>query len=439
MSPSEIVNLILLVLNLITSVLFVLCYTYQYIYALIILIKKPPVHKNEPKRTRIAVLVSARNEERVIGNLIDCLTAQDYPKELTSIFVLADNCTDNTAAIAAQHGATVYERENKTEIGKGYALEYLLARLDEDYGKGAFDAFVVFDADNLVEPNFLTEINKTHSDGYEVVVGYRNTKNYGDSWVSAGYGLWYLRDSVILNGARLRIGACAMICGTGYLFSNKVKEQNGGWPFHLLTEDAEFTAKHASEGDVFGYCPEAQLYDEQPARFSVSWRQRLRWAKGGIQVFVKYARGLIGGIFKKKTFLSCYDLSMSIAPAYLLTVFATFINALGILAALIAGDPIPALIQTASIFVGGYIMLFIFGILTTALEWKRIRASAFKKILYLFTFPLFMYSYIPIAIVALFKKVEWKPIEHTAAVSIDELHKASPAEGDEERDNSDGI
>jgi len=156
-------------------------------------------------------------------------------------------------------------------------------------------------------------------------------------------------------------------------------------------------------------------------------------------VFVKYARGLIGGIFKKKTFLSCYDLSMSIAPAYLLTVFATFINALGILAALIAGDPIPALIQTASVFVGGYIMLFIFGILTTALEWKRIRASAFKKILYLFTFPLFMYSYIPIAIVALFKKVEWKPIEHTAAVSIDELHKESPAEGDEERDNGDGI
>lgn len=425
MQPAETVNLILLILNAIISVLFIFCYTYQYIYALIILIKKLPSHKCEPKQTKIAVLISARNEEGVIGNLIDCLTAQDYPKELTSIFVLADNCTDKTAEVAAAHGATVYERENKNEVGKGYALEYLLEKLDADYGKGAFDAFAVFDADNLVEPNFLTEINKTYSDGYEVVVGYRNTKNYGDNWISAGYGLWYLRDSVILNGARQRIGACAMVCGTGFMFSNKIKEQNGGWPFHLLTEDVEFTAKHSTEGEVFGYCPAAQLYDEQPTSFIVSWHQRLRWAKGGVQVFVKYCKALIGGIFKKGTRLTCYDLSMSIAPAYMLTVIATFVNALGILAALIAGDALSALSQAGTVFAGGYVMLFIFGILTTALEWKRIRASAFKKIIYLFTFPLFMYSYIPIAIVALFKKVEWKPIAHTAAVSIDELHGKS--------------
>lgn len=433
MQPFEIVNLILLILNLIMSVLFILCYTYQYIYALVILIKKRPPHKGEVRKTKIAVLISARNEEAVIGNLIDSLMAQDYPEELRQIFVLADNCTDQTAAIAASHGATVYERENKAEIGKGYALDFLIGRIDEDFGEGAFDAFAVFDADNLVEPNFLTEMNKTYSDGYEVVVGYRNTKNYGDSWISAGYGLWYLRDSVVLNGARLRLGACAMVCGTGFMFSNKIKEQNGGWPFHLLTEDIEFTTKHAIEGEVFGYCPEAQLYDEQPTSFGVSWRQRLRWAKGGVQVFLKYCKELFGGIFKRGTHLTCYDFSMSIAPAYLLTVFATFINALGIIAALIAGNVLHALTQTGLVFLGGYVMLFIFGALTTVLEWKRIRASAFKKIFYIFTFPLFMYTYIPIAIVALFKKVEWKPIAHTKSTSIADLHGESAAK-DEQQD-----
>ena len=431
MQPSEIVSLVLLILNLIISVLFVLCYTYQYIYALVILIKKRPPHKGEAKSTKIAVLISARNEEAVIGNLIDSLTAQDYPEELRQIFVLADNCTDETAKVAAAHGAVVYERENKLEVGKGYALDFLLSRIDEDYGKGAFDAFCVFDADNLVEPNFLTEMNKTYSDGYEVVVGYRNTKNYGDSWISAGYGLWYLRDSVILNGARLRLGACAMVCGTGFMFSNKVKEQNGGWPFHLLTEDIEFTSKHATEGDVFGYCPEAQLYDEQPTTFRLSWRQRLRWAKGGVQVFGKYVKALFCGIFKRGRHLTCYDFFMSIAPAYLLSILATFVNAIGIIAALIAGKVMLALNQAVLVFLGGYIMLFIFGALTTALEWKRIRASAFKKIFYIFTFPLFMYTYIPIAIVALFKKVEWKPIAHTKSTSIGDLHGGD--NGDEQK------
>ena len=133
---------------------------------------------------------------------------------------------------------------------------------------------------------------------------------------------------------------------------------------------------------------------------------------------------------------------MSIAPAYMLTVIATFVNALGILAALIAGNPLSALSQAGTVFVGGYAMLFIFGVLTTVLEWRRIRASAFKKIIYLFTFPLFMYSYIPIAIAALFKKVEWKPIAHTAAVSIDELHgegvQAEAENSDAESENQNG-
>ena len=133
---------------------------------------------------RYAVLISARNEQNVIGHLLDSINAQDYPKNLVTVFVVADNCTDDTARVAREHGAVVYERFNRVKVGKGYALNELLGHIEQDYGR-VFDAFMVFDADNLLEPNYITEMNRTFSDGYEIITSYRNSKNYADNWVSS--------------------------------------------------------------------------------------------------------------------------------------------------------------------------------------------------------------------------------------------------------------
>ncbi|MBQ8719764.1 MAG: glycosyltransferase family 2 protein [Clostridia bacterium] len=423
MTPIEIIRLVLTILNIIISVLFVLCYAYQYVYAFIALVFKPKPHKPAVLHN-FAVLVCARNEEAVIGNLIESLRQQDYPAELTRIFVLADNCTDGTAEVARTLGVEVYERKDSTEVGKGYALNYLLSKLDEDYGKDAFDAYIVFDADNLVDKNFITEINKTYSDGYEVVTSYRNTKNYGANWISAGYGLWFLRDTRLLNQARQILGTCAVVCGTGFLFSRKIKEKNGGWPFHFLTEDTQFTAASATSGEIFGYANDAHVYDEQPTKFSQSWWQRLRWAKGGMQVFKRHGGALFGGIFSKK-FATCYDLAMSIAPAFFLSIAAVVVNVVGILVSLIMGDVMSALMMAGGLFVGCYALVFLFGVITTVSEWRHIKARAYKKILYLFTFPIFMFTYIPIAITAIFSRVEWRQIEHTSTERLSDLEGMS--------------
>ena len=150
-------------LNSIIGVLFMLCYAYQFFYIAVSIFKKAQTHKTD-KLHNFAVLIAARNEQAVIENLIQSIKVQDYPKELVTVFVVADNCTDSTAEIARRAGAVVYERSNKNEVGKGYALDFLTSKIKEDYGD-SFDGFFVFDADNVLDKNYITERNKTFSNG----------------------------------------------------------------------------------------------------------------------------------------------------------------------------------------------------------------------------------------------------------------------------------
>lgn len=129
--------------------------------------KKVNIHENQKS---FALIVAAHNEEVVIGKAVESLMHLDYPKELYDVFVIADNCDDNTAAIAREHGAKVFERTNKDKRGKGFALEWMfdkIFKMDKKY-----DAVGIFDADNLVSQNFLSEMNCYMCEGYKVVQGY---------------------------------------------------------------------------------------------------------------------------------------------------------------------------------------------------------------------------------------------------------------------------
>ena len=133
------------------------------------------------------------NEETVIGQLVESIRAQDYPSELVSIFVVADNCTDNTEIAARELGAIVYRRENREKIGKGYALEFLLQCIERDGYMRNVDAFIVLDADNILDSEYVRAMNQMLCDGYNVSTSYRNSKNYCDNWLSAAYALWFMR------------------------------------------------------------------------------------------------------------------------------------------------------------------------------------------------------------------------------------------------------
>ncbi|NLE27736.1 MAG: glycosyltransferase, partial [Clostridiaceae bacterium] len=189
-------------INYILSITFTVFYLYQFIYILAPIIKRSKPEPAAAIMHRYGVLISARNEETVIAQLIENIREQNYPSDLVTVFVVADNCSDNTAKVARDAGAVVYERLNEQQVGKGYALDFLLARINEDYPRDAFDGFFIFDADNLLDENFISEMNKTFSQGYKIITSYRNSKNYDASWISAGYSLWFLRESQFLNYSR---------------------------------------------------------------------------------------------------------------------------------------------------------------------------------------------------------------------------------------------
>lgn len=401
--------------NYIIAVVFFVCYTYQFLYIPVpwLLAKRKAAKAAALEATphNYAVLICARNESAVIADLIGSLRSQTYDQSLLHIFVLADNCTDDTSAIARSAGATVYERFNNVQVGKGYALQTLLGHLEQDYPAG-FDGYIVFDADNILDPGYIAAMNRTFSQGYDIVTSYRNSKNYGDNWISAGYALWFLRESRYLNGARNRLGSSAAVGGTGFLFSQRILDESHGWRFYLLTEDIEFSIHHILRGERIAICEDAVLYDEQPTDFRQSCRQRLRWAKGYIQVFRRYGAELLKGTAKGSW--SCFDMSMSILPAFILTALCLLANLTLTALGLMQGDGVWFAMRSLLECMGSVLAtLLVLGGITVASEWRRIHAPAWKKIAFTLTFPLFMLTYLPISLAALFMKVEWKPIHHS--------------------------
>lgn len=403
--------------NAIIMALFFLCYSYQFFYVAVALLRQPK-ESGQGSCHRLAVLIAARNESAVIGALLESLRMQNYPPELVDVYVGADNCTDDTAAVARAHGAIVYERTDAIHIGKGYVLNFLLHCIAA--AGRHYDAYVVLDADNILDPDFLREIDRVHSDGYEIVTCYRNSKNYGDNWISAGYALWFLREARYLNGARMTLGSSCAVSGTDFLFSDRVLRSCGGWNFFLLTEDIEFTIANVTRGVRIGYAGRAVLYDEQPTSFRQSWRQRLRWSRGYLQVFGRYGGALFAGMLRGS--FSCYDMAMNIMPAAVLTGTSVVVNVGAAISRFVSGGSMAALgVSVLQTLLSLYLTLFILGAITTASEWRSIHCAERKKLLYAFTFPLFMLTYIPICIASLFVRVEWKPIRHERAMTLEQI------------------
>ncbi|MDN4494568.1 glycosyltransferase family 2 protein [Ureibacillus aquaedulcis] len=414
--------------NFVTFLIFLLFYSYQFVYMLVALKSKRKKRNvaNNHHPNKYAVIIAARNEELVIGELIKSIRKQSYSQEYVDIFVIADNCTDQTAEVAKQAGAIVRERFNKNQIGKGYALDFMFKIIGNEYSSKEYDGYFIFDADNLLDENYIAEMNRTFNQGYRVVTSYRNSKNFDQNWITAGYAIWFLHEAEYLNLPRMILNTSCAISGTGFLVHSDLIKKNGGWNYHLLTEDIEFSISQILKGEKIGYCQDAVFYDEQPITFRQSWRQRLRWAKGFYQVLSKYGKDLMRCIFtRNQNSFSSFDMSMTIMPAMILTNLSIVVNGLFYLAVLFdvledVGVSGTTLVIMRSIGMY-YCVMFLMALITTITEWRRIHCAGWKKIAYSFTFPFFMMTYIPIAIVALFKEVEWKQIQHTVVKSIDEV------------------
>ena len=246
-------------------------------------------------------MIAARNEKYVIGNLIDSIHKQDYPSDKYTIFVVADNCTDDTAEIARKKGAIVYERFDDVNKTKGFALQYLVKNIEKDYGIESFEGYFIFDADNLLKSNFISKMNDAFDEGCKIITSYRNTKNFDENWVASTYAIHWIRSIRTNHRARSVLRLATNIQGTGFLFTNEIIKN--GWNYTSLTEDRALTADAVAQGYQITYQDEAEFYDEQPVSVKVALRQRLRWSKGHLQAFVESGPYLFINIFCGKRFL----------------------------------------------------------------------------------------------------------------------------------------
>ncbi|MBD7914172.1 glycosyltransferase family 2 protein [Clostridium sp. Sa3CUN1] len=264
-------------------------------------LKRKKENKNYTPTKKFAMVVAAHNEEVVIGKLIESMLNQNYPRELFDIFVIADNCTDNTAKIARKYGVYVYERFNKDQRGKGYALEWIFDKIFKMQKK--YDAIAIFDADNLVSKNWCKEINSKMLEGYKVVQGYIDSKNPNDSWIAASYSIAFWTQNRMYQLARANVGLSNQIGGTGFAIDTDILKELG-WGATCLTEDLEFSCKLILNGEKVGWAHDAIIYDEKPLTLKQSWVQRRRWMQGFTDVATRYFFKLFKkGIKERKWFV----------------------------------------------------------------------------------------------------------------------------------------
>lgn len=414
------------VFNFVLWLFFTLCFFYQIVYFVIGYLKNEIVLPKAKKQHRFAFMIAAHNEEVVIAQLVKSILAQKYPRKLFDVYVVADACTDKTAKRAREAGAIVFERDDLARKGKSWALDMGFHNVLHDKGESYYDAFIVFDADNLLSRDYLSEMNKLLDLGYLAGTSLRNSKNFDSSWVSAANAIWFLREARYLNNARMLLNTSCAISGSGWMVSTDIIRGMQGWDFHLLTEDIQFSTFCAAHGIKIGYAP-AEFYDEQPVTFKASWIQRMRWTKGFYQVFFSYVGDLMKGI--SKCSFASYDLLMTVGPAMLLTLMSALVNSVYLFIGMFSNGflatadelsmCVGSLVMT---FVSIYLVFFLIAAFTTCTERKRIHAKhKWRVITNVFTFPLWQMTYIPITVIALFKKVEWVPTKHEFALSVDEV------------------
>lgn len=345
-------------------------------------------------KTRFAVLIPARDEEKVIGAIIESLRRQDYPRELYDIIVVANNCTDNTETAARRAGAMVLTCREPVRC-KGDVLHEAFAQL-----MGKYDAYCVFDADNIADPAFLARMNDAAAVGVQVAKSRQKALNPYDNWISGSYDIYFEYFHLLFNRPRTVLPLSCKLVGTGFMVTDSLLQRMGGWNTVTMSEDFEFAAQCAQLGVRVHYVADALTLDEQPLSFRVSLRQRRRWSGGVQSVANRYVPKLLG---MKPSWLR-WDMAQHVTMIYvqMLALIPVAYNLLGL-------APLE-IVKTLGISLALFWLGTSFTALCMTVTARRNVAKMWAAIL---LYPLFTASWYPLHLMSLFVKPKaWKYIAH---------------------------
>ncbi|OGO29106.1 MAG: hypothetical protein A2Z16_08250 [Chloroflexi bacterium RBG_16_54_18] len=239
---------------------------------------------------RFAIAIPAHDEQEVIGGTIDQLKKQGYRADLFTIFVAADNCTDQTAEVARAHGAMCFERKTAERGGKGAALIWLFDRIFQEQ-EDEYLAVVIFDADTRVDPGFLQVMNKRLECGANVIQGKHVISNADQGWFPALTWAMMTADCRLFSQGRSNLGLSARHMGDSICFRSQVLKSLG-WG-EGLTEDYDLRLRLILDSIRIEYEPTAIGYGQAPVTWKEAEMQRLRWARGTLDSSRKFRRKLL--------------------------------------------------------------------------------------------------------------------------------------------------
>lgn len=369
------------------------------------LIKREKKHPKADKKLKFAVLICARNEESVIRLPVKSIAMGNYPVDRRDVIVLADNCTDATAARAREAGALVWEKTSPSS-GKGDVLAWGVERVVKD---GSYDAVAVFDADNIASDNWFNEMNDALQDGEKVVTGRRHSSNAKANIIAGWYTVYWDMMNELSNRVRTNLGLSGKLTGTGFAFLLPALGPDG-WKTRTMVEDVEFSVQGNLRGNRVAYVSGADYADEQPVTVVYMWRQLRRWATGGWQVARYYFWPWVRQLFRKpslRLFDSYFAILTGMSVAFLL-----LFNVVALLVKLCSASMDNLLAIFTSVFV--FMFVFFMGWLTAcsavALSKRKRRPSWWAVA----TFPVFsLILSASVLYTLIFPTRRWKPIPHT--------------------------
>ena len=375
------------------------------LYKYLIMKKNTNYPQKEKNGHNYAILIPARNESLVIEKLLISIENQTKKIKPEDVYVIVETKKDKTVSIVEKHKMTIVYRKNLNKKRKGFALDDAIKEILKSNKK--YDAYFIFDADNILDKNYIKEMTKSFDEGYDIGIGYRNTKN-SKNLVSAASALTFSMINTIGNKRKSKYTNNFIISGTGYYIKGTIIESWKGFPFNSLTEDYELSLYSILNNLTTTYNDSAIYYDEQPEIFDVTITQRSRWVKGYFDARRNYIHKIRKSISKKdKNYASKITALIGVNPLITLII--------GILLLLI--DSITSfknfIISLLIIFILIYITLMIFTYIIIKKEENKLDIKV-SKILLIFYNPFYLLSYIYCLYIAITKKdLGWQEIKHT--------------------------
>ena len=354
------------------------------------------------KETKFSILIPARYESKVIENLLISLNKQTVKVNPKDVFVIIESLEDKTYEIVKKYHMNIILRKKLDLKRKGYALEEAFNYLKEK--NKIYDLYCIFDADNILDKNFIKEMLITYKSGYDIACGYRVIKNKKLNIYSISSILTFSLLNNISNQNKIKKNLNVILSGTGFYFSKEIIKN--GYNFHSLTEDYELSLYSILNNYSSTYNNKAIYYDEQPEDYKTTVNQRIRWIKGYLESRKKYMKSFKNNLFVKHFNKASIIYEYIGMKPYIFMLFS-------ILYFVIYNIIKFKFFYILFVIMFIYFILMIITIVLLKKEKFNLKLNFKEKILVIFYNPFFILSYILCFFKAICtKNVEWKRIDH---------------------------